>query len=286
MVHVQDHSISLIEDNTIKQGMAISFYGQHGYAVLQKAQEYGDVLTLPEFMQALYLSSFDDSLTGVPFTVRTEEIIGKSPQGNPVAVVVHGAGLLNPRRIHDSIIIKPVMEGEVPDHGLTRTKSGRGQFALPLYEAEIHALLEGYILPIFQYSDFKPGRPNLPREYAVVRDFHPETEFPTEKYFANDYYSLRELEVIPRVISLAGGAENLEHCFDLLDLYHGLNKMRYSHPLHDLDPEQPQGRFIEVHGIQNLFYSHMEMDGSARFLAVKLEELQEKIDKEIMIEVS
>ena len=92
--------------------------------------------------------------------------------------------------------------------------------------------------------------------------------------------------MIPRVISLAGGAENLEHCFDLLDLYHGLNKMRYSHPLHDLDPEQPQGRFIEVHGIQNLFYSHMEMDGSARFLAVKLEELQEKIDKEIMIEVS
>ena|SRR3989338_1225202 len=284
MVYIQDHPISLVEGNTIKQGRATSFYGQHGYAVLQKAQEYCEVLTLPEFLQALYLSSFQSSLLEIPFTVQTEEIIGKSKAGNHVAIVVHGTGILTPKRIRNGSILEEV-EDEVPDHGLTRTKSGRGQFALPLYEAEIHALLEGYILPIFQYSDFQPGRSNLPREYAVVRDFHPETEFPTEKYFANDYYALRELEVIPRVISLAGGAENLEHCFDLLTLYHGLKKMRYSHPLHDLDPEQPQGRFIEVHGIGNLFFSHMEMDGSARFLAVKREELEEKIDKDVTLEV-
>ena len=284
MVHIQDYSISLIEENTIKQGMARSFYSQHGYAVLQKAQEYGDVFTLPEFLQTLYLSSFQGSLTEVPFTLQTEEIIGKSKAGSPVAVVVHGSGLLTPKRIRNGIILEEIVEYEVPDHGLTRTKSGRGQFALPLYDAEIDALLEGHILPIFQYADFKSGISNLPREYAIVRDFCSEKEFPTDKYFARDYY-LSMLKEVPRIISLAGGVENLENCFDLLNLHCGLQEMRYSHSLHDIDPEQAQGRFVEVHGINNLFYSFMGMDGPARFLAVKRENLQEKIDKEIMIEV-
>src|SRR3989344_5825317 len=101
MVHVQDHPIFLLEDNTIKQGMARSFYDQHGYIALHQAQEYGEVLTMPEFLQALYLSSFQSSLSEIPFTVRTEEIIGKSKQGNYVAVVMHGAGVLTPKRIRD-----------------------------------------------------------------------------------------------------------------------------------------------------------------------------------------
>src|SRR3989344_1209285 len=284
MVYIQDHPISLVEGNTIKQGRATSFYGQHGYAVLQKAQEYGEVLTLPEFLQALYLSSFQSSLLEIPFTVQTEEIIGKSKAGNSVAIVVHGAGILTPKRIRNGSILEEV-EDEVPNHGLTRTKSGRGQFALPLYDYEVHDLLDGHILPVFSYADFEKSISDLPREYALVRDFRPETEFPTERYFAKDYYPLAALKIIPRVISLAGGGENIEHCFDLLNLHCGLQEMRYSHPFQDLGPEQPQGRFIQVHGIHNLFYSHMEMEGSARFLAVKRENLEEKIDKVITIEV-
>lgn len=280
MVYIQEHPISLIVANTIKQGMARSFYDQQGYLALQEAQEHGDVLTMPEFLQALYLSSFQGSLVEVPFTVQTEEIIGKSREGNQVAAVVHGTGLLTPKRIRDGIIIEAAMEDEIPDHGLTRTISGRGQFALPLYDYEVHALLEGHILPIFHYADFKKGISNLPREYAVVRDFHPRTEVPSD----NHQY-LNTLKEIPRVISLAGGVENLENCLELLNLQHSVKTLDYSHPLHHLDPEQPQGRFVEVHGLGNLFYSHKEMDGSARFLSVKKENLEEKFDKEIMIEV-
>ncbi|MEK6939279.1 MAG: hypothetical protein AABX31_00980 [Nanoarchaeota archaeon] len=279
MVIVQEHPISLIKGNTIKQGTAKSFYDQHCYIALHKAQEYGDVLTMPEFLQVLYLSSFQSSLLDVPFTVQTEEIFGKSKQGNDIAMVVHGKGLLTPKRIRDGIKIGEIVEDEIPNHGLTRTKSGRGQFALPLYDSEVHDLLEGLIVPVFLYSEFK-ALSNLPLHYAVVRDFHPRKEIPSGH---NQYLST--LMVTPRVISLAGGVENLEHCFEVLTFHHGLQKMRYSHPLHDLDPEQPQGRFIEVHGIGNFFYSHREMDGPARFLAVKREHLEEKIDKEVMIEV-
>ena len=54
MVHVQDHPISLVDENTVKHGMAKSFYGQHGYAMLQKAQEYGDVLKRIEKIFAFF----------------------------------------------------------------------------------------------------------------------------------------------------------------------------------------------------------------------------------------
>lgn len=281
MVYIQEHPISLLDGNNIKQGTATSFYGQQGYKILQHAQDYGEVLTLPEFLQVLYLLSFQSSLLEIPFTVRTEEIIGKSRQGNNIAIVVHGAGLLTPKRICEGINIEPVREDEVPDHGLTRTKSGKGQFALPLYDYEIHALLEGDILPIFTYDDFKKDISSLPREYAVVRDFHPRTEVQSE------YRFLSTLEVIPRVVSLAGGSENLELCLDALNRC-GLKKINYSHSLNyleDVDLEQPQGRFIEVHGVGNLFYGGMEMDGPARFLSVQRDTLEEKIDKEVRIEV-
>ncbi len=280
MVIVKDHHVSLLEENTIKQGIAQSFYGQQNYIVLDKAQEYGDVLTLPEFLQALFLSSFDSSLADIPFAVRTEEIIGKTRQGNVVAAVVHGAGLLTPRRIRSGIVIEETAEKEVPHHGLTKTKSGRGQFALPLYDAEVHALLDGLVVPIFSYAEFK-DLCTLPRRYAIVRDFHPRREIPP------GYQFLSTLEATPRVISLAGGMENLEALTYALNR-RGLKKINYAHSLNyleDADLEQPQGRFMEVHGIENLFYSEMEMDGPARFLAVKRELLQEKIDKEVMIEV-
>jgi len=278
MVVVQDHPISLIRGYTIKQGSAKSFYGQQGYLLLHKAQEYGDVLTLPEFLQVLYLDSFQGPLAEIPFTLQTEEIVGKSKAGNSVAIVVHGQGLLTPERISKGIIIEEADKDGFFDHGLTKTESGRGQFALPLYDAEIWTLLEGQILPIFSYPEFKRIS-NLPQHYAVVRDFHPRTELPSGNQF------LSTLAVIPRVVSLAGGLENLEQCVEMLTI-HGLRKIQYSHPLHDIDLEQPQGRFIEAQGIHNLFYSFRQMDGPARFISVREENMEEKFDKEVVVEVS
>jgi len=275
---IQDHQLFLLEGNTIKQGIAKSFYGQNAHVVLQEAQDYGDVITLPEFLQALYLSSFEDSLTRIPFTVQTEEIIGRSKAGNEVAIVVHGLGLLTSQRIHQRIRIEELTEGKVPDHGLTRTASGRGQFALPLQDDEVYALLDGYVVPVFSYSEFI-GISRLPRDYAVVRDLDLQKEIPSGNY------SLNLLQEIPRVIALAGGVDNLKPCLDLLALHYGQEEIRYSHHLHDIDPRQPQGRFLEVHGTGDLFYGEMEMDGPARFLAVKRGDLEEKIDKAVTVEM-
>ena len=91
---VLDHSIFQIErvkdQYTVKQGAARSFYGYWLQDVLREAQAYGDVLTLPKFLQGLCLSSFHGFLARVPFAVQTEEILGKTKAGNSVAIVVHG----------------------------------------------------------------------------------------------------------------------------------------------------------------------------------------------------
>lgn len=269
MVYIQNHWIALAKQNTIKQGSARSFYGNISESLLS-AQKHGEVFSLPEFLQALTLSSFEGPLTGVPFTVQTEEIIGKSKQGNSVTVVVHGPGLLTAERITQGIVLKE-FDGKIPDHGLTRTISGRGQFALPLFNHEVEALLEGRILPVYSYTEFKAGISNLPRRYAVVRDFHPRKEIP------EGYQFLSTLKVLPRLISLAGGVENLECTLDLLAIDKKIDRMGYFHPFRQIDPDQPQGRFIEIHGVHHLFYSFREMDGTARFLSVKKEELEERI---------
>ncbi|GEM_PF-3992362 len=279
MVYLQEHSISAMVGNSLQQGRATSFYDQHGYQALHTAQSYGQVFTLPKFLQASCLWPVDDLLWKVPVTTQTEEIIGKHKNGKIVHIIVHGQGLLTPKRIRDGIIIEELEPDVVPDHGLTKTTSGKGNGALPLYESEIAALLDGKILPIYSYSEFRKNISCLPGEYAVRRDFKLGTEM------RSGYYNFNTLKKVPRLITLAGGVENLETCLEIVKDLFRVTEMYYSHPLHDLNLNQAQGRFMEVHGRGNLFYSLMEMDGSARFLSVKPEDLQEKCDGEVLIEV-
>ncbi|HLD40435.1 MAG TPA: hypothetical protein VJB13_04825 [Candidatus Nanoarchaeia archaeon] len=279
---VKNHFIfQVVRENDqylVKQGIAKSFYSYWMQDALQEAQQYGEVLTLPEVLEALGLSSFQGFLAEVPVTVQTEEIIGKTKAGNAVAIVVHGKGLLTPQRIIAGTIIEKIVDNMVPDHGLTHTVSGKGQFALPLEREELTALLAGNIVPLYSYSGFTKES-NLPREYAIVRDLDLNTEV------LNGDYSFTILKKIPRLISLAGGQENLENCFDLWQVKLGGERMHYSHTLHYLDLNQPQGRLMEVHGARNLFYSFREMGGPARFVAVNRENLEERIDKEVTIEI-
>jgi len=48
------------------------------------------------------------------------------------------------------------------------------------------------------------------------------------------------------------------------------------HSLHNLDINQPQGRFLERRGFLEGLYGCLEMDGSARFVAVRKQDLEEK----------
>lgn len=272
MVVIQDHPVSLIEGNTIKQGTAKSFYDQHGYIALHKAQEYGDVLTMPELLQAKALASFDDLLWKVPFTAESEEIIGLSGAGNAVSITVHGRGLLTPERIKEEVIL-----------GLTKTESGRSQYAVGLKAEEVHALLDGKTpsgeIAVYSYEDFMKNSSLLPRRYAVVRDFDLRKEIPAVEQF------LTTLTALPRLRTYAGGEENLALYLDALGEYYQTRRAVYSHNFHSVDVTMAQGRLLQTHGIVQMLDGCLDMSAPARFLAMKGEDLEEKIDKEVTIEV-
>jgi len=276
MAVIEEHHLSWIaresDRYTIKQGLAKSFYDQHNYVALALAQQHGQVFSLPELLQARILLPFDDQLWRVPLTAQTEEITGKTKQGNKVAIVVHGSGLLTPERIFQGV-----------EEGLTRTLSGKEQYALRLQEKEVHDLLEGNTfwndIEVYSYAEFRKAKPKHLRRYAIVRDLElQDGSFPEKKSF-------RAWSALPSLQCYAGGEEKLWLYLEMLELYGKQNQVEYQPPYNFIDPDLPQGRLLQVHGLVDMIYYSMEMDGVARFLAVKPEELREKIDKEILIEV-
>ena len=276
MVYIQDHCISLIAKEqgkyTLKQGMAKSFYHQHVYVALQKAQEYGEVLTMPELLQAKAFASFDDLLWKVPFIAESEEIIGLSMAGTAVSITVHGRGLLTPERIKEEIIF-----------GLTKTESGRSQHAVGLKAEEVHALLDGKTpsgeIAVYSYEDFMKNSSLLPRKYAVVRDFELRKEIPAVEQ------SLTTLAVLPLLRTYAGGEENLALYLGALGEYYQTARAVYSHNFHSVDVTIAQGRLLQTQGIVQMLGGCLDMSAPARFLAMRREDLEEKIDKEVTIEV-
>lgn len=272
MAYLQEHFISLLSGTTIKQGVATSFYDQHNYVALEKAQQHGEVLTLPELMQVRSLLPFDDLLWRVPITAQTEEITGKTKQGNAVAIVVHGSGLLISERIFQGI-----------EEGLTRTLSGKEQYAVSLKEKELHDLLEGNTLwndiGVYSYAEFRKAKLEHLRRYAIVRDLDRHADL------APAHYDLRRLLDVPRWQCFASGEENLEAYLSLLKLYCKNKRVDYSYPYAPLDSDQPQGRLLQLEGLLPVVNCSKEMDGWGRFISVKKELLEEKVDKEIIVEM-
>ncbi|MDP3698235.1 MAG: hypothetical protein Q8R47_01470 [Nanoarchaeota archaeon] len=276
MAVIEGHQLSWIvwelDRYTIKQGLTKSFYDQHNYVALELAQQHGLVLTLPELLQARSLLPFDDLLWRIPITAQTEEIIGKTKQGNPVAIVVHGSGLLTPERIIQGV-----------EEGLTRTILGKEQYAVRLQEKEVQSLLDGNTfwndIEVYTYSEFSRAVPNHLRRYAIVRDLE------LQKIIFPEKQSFRTWSALSSLQCYAGGEENLCLYLEMLELYCKHNQVEYRPPYNYIDADIPQGRLLQVHGLVDMFNHSMEMDGPARFLAVKPEHLQEKIDKEILIEV-
>ena len=79
------------------------FEGRNLAAALRKAQDYanddGFVLTMPELLQAKIAAGSDHQYWQEGNYVLTDEYVGPGPDGNPVVVVLHGGGLLIPKRI-------------------------------------------------------------------------------------------------------------------------------------------------------------------------------------------
>ena len=261
MVYRQDHSVSLIDPKRgIIEGVATSFYGDNIQA-LREAQEHGSVYTMPQLIQLLSLPHPDLLLLKIPITVLSEEIVGKSKDEKPVAITVHGAGLLTPELIRERKI------------NLTKNASGKEQYAIPFEPEEVYALLEGKLpsgdIEVYSFTDIKKGM-NFPTRYALVRNL----DLSREKK-SGEHYSFSEMIDDPRTICSAGSVEAAEAHLAMLTQTHAM--LANFHPLHDLNLDQPQGRFLERRGVVQGLYGCMEMDGIARFLSVK-KNLEEKFE--------
>jgi len=273
MLVIQDHPFSVAKGGKHYTAVAKSFYGINVDAVLEKTQEYGKVLTMTELIN--YFPFSDDGLLQiVPVTVQSEEIVGRSRAGNEVVITVHGAGLLTPERIKNGINYSPLSADVMPDHGLTKPASGKGHGALPLKDEEVYALLDGKTpfgdIEVYSFSDLEKGFV-FPTRYALVRDFDLEKE-----KISGKYYSLQELANDPRMICSAGSLEAAEAHLRQLAKRSGTEMFSNFHSLHNLDINQPQGRFLERRGFLEGLYGCLEMDGSARFVAVRKQDLEEK----------
>ena len=136
---------------------------------LEYAGDHGFVASLPQLLHARVTAPFDNDIWDTWFfTSNSEESMVTTPQGNHVAVLVHGGGIFStPARFRKLYLASTDRHSK---DGFT------GLFGGKILEQEAHDILEGRCpdgaeIPVFSDSEFRQGITDLPRRYAVVMDF-------------------------------------------------------------------------------------------------------------------
>jgi len=203
---------------------------------LRRALEYagadGFVASMPQLLHARVNADFDNEIWDTWFfTSTSEESMVTTPQGNHVAVVVHGGGIFSTPERFRKLYLASV--------GRTSLDGFTGLFGAKILEQEAHDLLDGKLpdgseIPVFSFDEFKQGAADLPRRYAVVMDFE------MAKTSKCGYASFDELKEDPLMIVRAGGVEQAAQYLDKAQEYYGTTEMGSWHRFDDLNPDQPQ----------------------------------------------
>ena len=219
----------------IKMEAAIIFE-THLPDALKRALEYagedGFVASMPQLLHARVNADFDNEIWNTWFfTSTSEESAVTTPQGNPVAVVVHGGGIFATPERFRKLYLASV--------GRTSVDGFTGLFGAKILETEARDVQQGKLpdgtqIPVFSFKEFKRGIANLPRRYAVVMDFE------TARTSICGYASFDELKDDPLMIVRAGGVEPLAQYLDKAKDYYGTTEMGSWHRFDDLNPDQPQ----------------------------------------------
>ena len=203
---------------------------------LRRALEYagddGCVASMPQLLHARVTAPFDNEIWDTWFfTSNSEESMVTTPQGNHVAVLVHGGGIFStPARFRKLYLASTDRHSEA---GFT------GLFGGKILEQEAHNILEGRCpdgaeIPVFSDSEFRKGITDLPRRYAVVMDFE------TARTSKCGLASFDELKDDPLMIVRAGGAEAAAAYLDKAQEYYGASVMGSWHRFDDMNPMLPQ----------------------------------------------
>jgi hypothetical protein len=226
------------DDNTMNDSKmeAAVIFDTHLPDALRRALEYagddGFVASMPQLLHARVKAPFDNELWDTWFfTSNSEESLVRTPQGNYVAVLVHGGGIFaRPERFRQLYMASTDRHSEI---GYTGLFGGR------IREQEAHDILEGRCpdgtsIPVFPYSELRNGITDLPRRFAVVIDFD------TARSSSCGLTPFDELKEDPLMIARAGGAEEAAAYLDKAQEYYGTNVMGSWHRFDDMDPMHPQ----------------------------------------------
>ena len=219
----------------IKMEAAIIFE-THLPDALRRALEYagddGFVASIPQLLHARVNADFDNEIWNTWFfTSTSEESVATTPQGNYVAVVVHGGGIFATPERFRKLYLASV--------GRTSLDGFTGLFGAKILEQEARDVQQGKLpdgteIPVFSFKEFKRGIADLPRRYAVVMDFE------MARTSICGYASFDELKDDPLMIVRAGGVETLAQYLDKAKDYYGTTEMGSWHRFNDLNPDQPQ----------------------------------------------
>ncbi len=222
-----------MQDTTME---AAIIFETHLPDALRRALEYagddGFVASMPQLLCARVNAPFDNEIWDKWFfTSNSEESMVKTPEGNHVAVIVHGGGIFaKPSRFRKLYLSSTDRHSET---GYTGLFGGR------ILEQEGHDILQGRCpdgteIPVFSYKEFRNGIADLPRRYAVVMDFE------TARTSKCGLTSFEELKDDPLMIVRAGGAQSAAAYLDKAREYYGTTVMGSWHRFDDMDPMNSQ----------------------------------------------
>jgi hypothetical protein len=218
-------------------------FDSHVPRALRRALEYagddGFVASMPQLLRARANADYDNIIWNTWFTSYTEESVVRTPQGNPVVVVVHGGGIFalpaRFERTYRTSDERPNADGFVGKNG-ARISASEAREVLD------GRLPDGSEIPIFPFVDFKRGIADLPRRYGIVLDF----EMARQSTRGFDPFEVLKDE--PNMIARAGGVEANAAYLDKARDRHNTKIMGNWHPYGRTDPDQPQTRIVFLAG--------------------------------------
>ena len=224
------------ENMTTKKMEATIIFDTHLPDALRRALEYagdeGFVASMPQLLQARSQASFgNDIWNNWFFTANSEESTVTTPQGNHVAVIVHGGGIFStPERFRKLYL------ASVNRHSLDGFTGLFGAKILPQEAQDIQdgKLPDGTQIPIYPFDEFKSGIDILPKRYGIIMDFD------LAKESIRGFASFDKLKDDPLMIARAGGVEAAASYLDAAKNFYGTEVMGSWHRYGHLDPKQSQ----------------------------------------------
>jgi hypothetical protein len=231
------------------------FYNEKSFVAFEKAIEYagekGRVLSLPELIKWRINSDFDSESWINWYTANSEENIGKTPQENSAVLIIHGGGILTPKRIENAI-----------NDGLINS-------AAQYTQKEFSDALEGKMpdnseIPIYSLEEFKKNNSqNLPIRYGIVMDLK------NANSLKSGIYPIDTLRNNDLVIARCGGEETANNYLDKL-IYEGYTKIGNWHRFENVNTEKPSGLLLFLGGLIGYdFGGGFNLCNFARFVVVK-----------------